>query len=161
SGVIMRGRGRTDGDAAKRPSIRPRLLFAVCLLTLAAGCRANRSSLVEAELRTREREIRELRSELDRAETFNSALQYDLTSRPTGCLGVPVASSGVAVDAPQAMMGGLIKQITLGRGTGGVDDDGLPGDEGLQVVIVPQDIDGSAVKVPGNVVVLAYEVTPE
>ncbi len=157
----MVGRGRRDGDAARRPFPRPRLLFALLLLALAAGCRSNKSNLVEAELRTREREIRELRSELDRAESFNSALQYDLVTRPSGCPVAPMGPLGVAVDGPQAVMGGMIKQITLGRGTGGVDDDGLPGDEALQVVIVPQDTDGSAVKVPGNAVVMAYEITPE
>ena len=158
----MFGRGRRDGDAAGRPFPRPRWLFALGVLALAAGCRSNKSNLVEAELRTREREIRELRSELDRANTFNSALQYDLIGQPAGCLGAPVtSSSGVAVDAPHAVMAGTIKTITLGRGTGGVDDDGLPGDEALQVVLVPQDHDGSAVKVPGNAVVLAYEISPE
>jgi hypothetical protein len=55
----------------------------------------------------------------------------------------------------------MLKQITLGRGTGGLDDHGLPGDEGIQVVVVPQDMEGSAVKVPGNLVVQAFEVTPE
>jgi hypothetical protein len=156
----MFGRGR-KGGAIRRPAFRPCLLLG--LLFLSAGCRSNnKTALVEAELRTREREIRNLRSELDRAETFNSALQYDLMANPTGCLGAPIVSqSGVAVDGPQAVMGGMIKQVTLGRGTGGVDDDGLPGDEALQVVIVPLDTDGSAVKVPGNAVVLAYEVTPE
>src|SRR5262249_42863435 len=42
-----------------------------------------------------------------------------------------------------------------------VDEDGSPGDEALQVVITPQDSDGSAVKVPGNAVVQAFELTPD
>jgi hypothetical protein len=158
----MGERGRNDGDAARRPFPRPRLLCALIAVALAAGCRSNKSNLVEAELRTREREVRELRAELERAETFNNALQYDLTSRPIGCAPVVAPQAGgAAVDGPQAVMSGMIKSITLGRGTGGVDDDGVPGDEALQVVIVPQDTDGSAVKVPGNTVVMAYEVTPE
>ena len=43
----------------------------------------------------------------------------------------------------------FIREITLGRGTGGVDDDGVPDDEALMVVIVPTDEDRSPVKVPG------------
>lgn len=155
----MRRRGRKDGDAPRRPFLRP--LPLLCLLLLATGCRSNKSNLVEAELRTKEREVRNLRSELDRAETFNSALQYELMGRPTGCSASPVPPMGGVIDGPQSVMSGTVKTITLGRGTGGVDDDGLPGDEALQVVIVPQDTDGSALKVPGNAVVLSYEITPE
>ncbi len=44
-----------------------------------------------------------------------------------------------------------VKEIVLARGTGGVDEDGVPGDEGLMVVVVPKDEDGAAVKVPAKV----------
>ncbi|HEY8505296.1 MAG TPA: hypothetical protein VIL46_11985, partial [Gemmataceae bacterium] len=52
------------------------------LLVLAAcGCRG-RSDLVEAELRTREREIGQLRAELQRARAINEALERELGSAP-------------------------------------------------------------------------------
>jgi hypothetical protein len=54
-----------------------------------------------------------------------------------------------------------IRGITLGRGTGGVDDDGAPGDEYLMVVIVPADEDKSAVKVPASATVAAWQVDPQ
>jgi hypothetical protein len=53
-----------------------------------------------------------------------------------------------------------VKEIALGRGTGGVNADGEPGDDGLMVVIVPKDEDGSAVKVPARALVAAWEITP-
>src|SRR5262249_32759454 len=118
-------------------------------------------ALIEAELRTREREVRALRADLDRAESFNAALQSTLVAQPA-VFPHPVAGpGGVVIDGPQAVMSGTVKQIVLGRGTGGVDEDGSPGDEALQVVITPQDSDGSAVKVPGNAVVQAFELTPD
>jgi hypothetical protein len=43
---------------------------------LLAGCR--HSDLVEAELRTKESELREARSDLLRSESFNDALQREL-----------------------------------------------------------------------------------
>ena len=53
-----------------------------------------------------------------------------------------------------------MKEIALARGTGGVDEDGITGDEGLMVVIAPKDEDGSAVKVPARVEIAAWEITP-
>jgi hypothetical protein len=54
-----------------------------------------------------------------------------------------------------------LKQITLGRGTGGVDEDDCPGDEALQVVVEPRDGDGHTIKAPGSIHVEALEVTAE
>ncbi|MFO0823342.1 MAG: hypothetical protein U0792_09515 [Gemmataceae bacterium] len=51
-----------------------------------------------------------------------------------------------------------IKEISPGRGTGGVDEDGVLGDEGL-MVDPPRDGDGAAVKVPAKVQIAAWEVT--
>src|SRR5439155_5677955 len=56
---------------------------------------------------------------------------------------------------------GLVKEIQLGRGTGGIDEDKVPGDEGIQVVLVPRDIDARAIKAPGTLRVTALEITPE
>jgi hypothetical protein len=55
-----------------------------------------------------------------------------------------------------------VKEITLGRLTGGVDEDPkLPGDEALQVIVEPRDADNSVVKVPGSLHVSAYEILPQ
>jgi hypothetical protein len=124
-------------------------LFALSLAG-AAGCRS-RSDLVEAELRTKDRQLRETQGELMRAETMNEALETTL--REQRAVGVPVCRPGAG---PL----GLVKDIQLGRGTGGIDEDKVPGDEGIQVVVVPRDIDGSAIKAPGTLRVTALEILP-
>jgi len=125
--------------------------FVCSLLTLhcslLVGCKSpKRYDLIEAELRTRERELEDTRAQLDQSRNllraYEAAQQRGAPTQPGG--GVYLA----------------VKEIAIGRGTGGVDDDGLPGDEGLMVVIVPKDEDGSAVKVPARALVAAWEITP-
>ncbi len=156
--------GRRNGDAVKRPLLRPGLLLmsgVIGIITL-TGCRSNqKSALVEAELRTREREIRSMQTDLQREKTMNAALTSELRDRASPCPAPTCAPLSASVEGPATVMAGLIKHIVLGRGTGGIDDDGIPGDEALQVVVVPQDIDGSAVKIPGSLVVQAFEISPE
>lgn len=122
------------------------LLTAHCPLFF-AGCRSNnRYDLIEAELRTRERELSDTRAQLDQARNLNRAYE-----------------AGQQRGAPAPVGGGVflpVKEIAIGRGTGGLDEDGAPGDEGLLVVIVPKDEDGSAVKVPARALVAAWEITP-
>jgi len=49
----------------------------------------------------------------------------------------------------------------LGRETGGVDLDNLPGDELLKVVVEPRDSEGHSFKAPGCLQIYALEVTPQ
>ena len=120
------------------------------LVLPAAGCRSNnRYDLIEAELRTRERELADSRAALDQSRNLLRA--YEAAQQRGG------------PPPPGPHVGGAfqpIKEITIGRGTGGVDEDGAIGDEGLLVVIVPKDEDGSAVKVPARALVAAWEITP-
>jgi hypothetical protein len=122
---------------------------ALLVLPLAAGCKSNnRYDLIEAELRTRERELTDTRAALDQSRNLLRA--YEAAQQ-----------RGAAPSGPQP--GGVflpVKEIAIGRGTGGIDDDGVPGDEGLLVVVVPKDEDGSAVKVPARALVAAWEITP-
>lgn len=121
------------------------LLLFVCAL-LSAGCRSNnRYDLIEAELRTRERELADARAALD--QNRNLLRAYEQSQRPAPGSGAPGPFLPV-------------KDISFGRGTGGADEDGAPGDEGMVLVIVPKDEDGAAVKVPGRAVVAAWEVSP-
>jgi hypothetical protein len=128
------------------------LLPLACVVFLAGGCRQNRD-LVEAELRSKDRDLHSLRDELYRSEAFNEALRREVS-----------ALSGVA---PSHVMPGTVGQsfsvttVTLGRQTGGYDADGVTGDEALQVVLEPKDADGHTIKVPGTVEVQAFEITRE
>jgi hypothetical protein len=129
-----------------------RLLMCGLLLLPCVGCRG-RCDLVEAELRTKERELREAREELDRAGLFNEALHNEL--RAVG------PRAGGVVLPEQASQTYTLKEVVLGRLTGGYDADGKPGDEALQVVLEPRDPDGHAIKVPGALHVEAVQITPE
>jgi hypothetical protein len=116
---------------------------------LVAGCRNN--DLVETELRTRERQYREALQELNKLEAHNNALQNE----------VAALRGGAHLPPEQAAPTFGLRRIVLGRGTGGYDNDQLPGDEALQVVIEPQDADGHTVKVPGVLHVSVLEITPQ
>ncbi len=128
----------------------------VALLTaVTSGCRTPpRKDLVEAELRVKDQDLRELRGELERSDAYNQYLQRELRALQ-GLAAVPPPSSSEPISPNR------VKNIILGRQTGGVDDDGIPGDEALQVVVEPRDSDNHSVKAPGSLLVQALEVTPE
>jgi hypothetical protein len=120
-------------------------------LLLPAGCR--NCDLVEAELRTKDRELRNLKGELQNTQLYNQALQTELqTLRPVA----------VAPMSPElASQTYTLKELVLGRQTGGYDEGGGPGDGALQVVVEPRDPDGHAIKAPGTLVVEVLQITPE
>jgi hypothetical protein len=131
--------------------MRARRRFAVLLLGLAlAGC--HNCDLVEAELRTRENELHEARAEVERLDALNKALLQELGA----------VRHGAGKLTPElATQTYTVRCITLGRGTGGVDDDKMPGDEALRVVLEPRDVDGHSIKAPGSAHVEVLQVTPE
>ncbi len=129
---------------------RPPLYWLALALACSGGCTNNRAELVEAELRTRDRQLREMRAALMRTETMNQALENTLRAE----------RSVQPVMRPSSPLA-LVKDVQLGRGTGGLDEDKCPGDEGLQVVLVPRDCDETAIKAPGTLRVAAFEITPE
>jgi hypothetical protein len=125
------------------------VVLGLCPLTV--GCQPNkRYDAIEAELRTRNRELLETRAALEQSRTLNRA--YEQQQQLTAPHGPP---------ATLPTGGVFVRDVQLARGTGGLDEDGAPGDEALMVVVVPRDDDGSAVKVPGRLQVSALEVTPQ
>ena len=119
------------------------LLFGSLLL---AGCRSR--ELVENELRARDTQYREALEELSRSETRTQTLERELEALRQG---------GALTPEQAAQISGL-RRIVLGRLTGGYDNDGLPGDEALQVVIEPRDISDHPVQTLGQAQVTALEV---
>ncbi len=117
----------------------------------AGGCR--NCDLVEAELRTRERELREAREELQHTELLNEALRREIHTLRPG------AACPVSPEFASQMY--TLKEIVLGRGTGGYSSDCRPGDEALQVVVEPRDPDGQAIKAPGSLHVEAVQISPQ
>ena len=121
----------------------------VLAMLVAAGCRNSRGELVEAELRTKERMLRETREELERSRLINESLEKEFLRRQQGL-------------TPSRDNSGLLspKNIEIGSGTGGIDEDRLPGDEALMVVVVPRDEDGNPVRILGVLTVTAWEILP-
>lgn len=115
-----------------------------------AGCCCHNCDLVEAELRSREEEVRELRAQLLHAEANNEAAQRELHGLHHS------AASPITPELAAQIF--KLKEIVLGRQTGGYDDDDRPGDEALQVVLEPRDPDGHTIKVPGTLHVMALEI---
>jgi hypothetical protein len=117
-----------------------------------AGCRHN-CDLVEAELRTRELQLAGLRDELNQLHAHSEALQHELAALRGG--------APMKLSPEEASQTSPLRALALGRQTGGLDDDGQPGDEALQVLVEPRDGDGHALKAPGTLIVRAVEITPE
>lgn len=123
------------------------LLFGSVLAAGASGCRGN-CALVESQLRDKECQLRELRDEVDRCGAYNQALEQELRNlRGDGADGVERGIPSYPV-----------RSVKLGRGTGGRDEDGLPGDEALEIHLEPRDPEGQVVRVPGSLHVQAVEV---
>jgi hypothetical protein len=114
------------------------------------ACRHN-NDLLENELRERDRQYREALDELGKAEHRSHAQQLEIDA----------LRKGAPITPEQAAQTFGLKNITLGRGTGGVDNDGLPGDEALQVFLEPRDSDGHVIKAPGTLHVLAVEINAQ
>jgi hypothetical protein len=138
-------------EAHRRVTVSSCLLLLVS--SLSGGCRSNSTDLLEAELRTRDSDVRELKDELYRRECENEALMREMQA---------VRQGGSAKITPeQAAQTYRLKQIAIGRGTGGVDNDNCPGDEALQVVVEPKDCDGHTIKAPGALHIEALAISPE
>jgi hypothetical protein len=131
-----------------RPPLLSCILLGIGLLAPTAGCQHH--DLLEAELRSREEDLRTARSELEQAVAENTALRTQLSHFG------PHASAKVSPEQSVP-----VKQIVLGRQTGGYDEDKDPGDEALQVVVEPRDGDGHVVKVPGSLHLAVLQITPE
>jgi hypothetical protein len=119
------------------------------VLTVCSGC-SNRNELIESELRKREDELRQARGELCQTQLMNDALQRELAHIQQGPAG--------PVPPEQIHESSAVKDIALGRGTGGYNDDiCVPGDQALQVVLQPRDCDGHTIKAPGTLRVTALQ----
>jgi hypothetical protein len=127
------------------------------LSLLGSGCHIQNCELVETALRDRECKLRELSEEVERLRGQNEALARELgVTRES-------ASAKTALPKPElASQSYALTAVKLGMQTGGYNaDKSDPGDEMLQVVLIPEDSDKSPIKAPGTLDVFAYEVTKE
>src|SRR6266542_678556 len=94
------------------------LVLLVPLLFTSAGCR-NKTDVLEIELRTREHLYRDLLEEHQRSEGRITALQLEIEALRKGSKLTP----------EQAASTYGLRRIVLGRATGEIDNDSVPGDE--------------------------------
>lgn len=113
---------------------------------LAGGCR--RSDLVEQELRARDVQYREALQELMRSEATVDNLRREND--------VLRAGSGLSPELAAANFS--VRKLVIGRGTAGVDNDRIPGDEVLTVWIEPRDADDHTMKAPGYLQIAVLEI---
>ena len=123
------------------------LSFTLLGSLLLAGCK-NKGELVENELRARDIQYREALEELGRAESHKEMLERENDALRRGAKVTPEQA---------AQMFGL-RRIALGRTSGGYDNDGLPGDEALQVIVEPRDASDHSIKAPGRIQVTVLEI---
>jgi hypothetical protein len=120
-----------------------------CCLFLAAGCR--NCDKVEAELRSKDRELYQLRDELYHTEAYNHALRREVGALRVGAAGPPELAGQTYT----------LTNLSLGRQTGGYNTGESAGDDALQVILEPKDPDGHTIKAPGSVEILVQEITRE
>lgn len=119
------------------------------LASLAGGCR--NCDRVENELRARDVQYREALEEMMRTEAVNEDLRRENEA----------LRAGGKLTPEQAAQTFGVKKIVLGRGTSGVDNDRVPGDEALQVWVEPRDASDHTIKAPGTIQLAVLEVNPQ
>ncbi len=122
------------------------LLFAALL---ASGCRRN--ELVENQLRARDVQYREALEELMRSEAVSTDLRRENDAMRAGGKLTP----------DQAAQTYGVRKIAIGRGTAGIDNDRVPGDEILQVWIEPRDASDHTIKAPGKLQLAVLEINAQ
>src|SRR5581483_1268603 len=123
----------------------------ILLLALGLGGCRNRD-LIENQLRARDFQLRDALDELKKLEYHNEALQREIGGLRLGDKKLPPEQA--------AQLYGL-QRIVLGRLTGGYDEDNIPGDEALQVIVEPRDGADHLLKTPGNLHVTVLEIHPQ
>ncbi|MEX0700752.1 MAG: hypothetical protein WD069_01515 [Planctomycetales bacterium] len=122
--------------------------FALVLLA-ACGCalRGNVDAL-EGRLRVQEDALADLESQLATAHSETRSAR-----READALRAQLADRGAPILLPeQAQALYRVEKIAIEEMlTGGLDSDGLPGDDELNVLLVPRDEHGEPVKLPGDV----------
>ncbi len=133
-----------------------RFLCAVTLALLAGCAGTSKRDVLESRLRHQEDMLSRYQSQLDRAKT-----ELGIARRESASLRTQLAESGSAGTSPDEVdasfrVAGVAFSTLM---TGGTETDDQPGDDGLTVVLVPQDADGELVKVPGTVEIEAFDLS--
>ncbi len=153
--------GKFTAESMRLPSrtwtSRPGRLLCVVALALLVGCAGtSKRDVLESRLRHQEDMLSRYQSQLDRAKT-----ELDIARRESAGLRTQLAESGDGrtpreeMDASFRMAGVAFSTLM----TGATETDDQPGDDGLTIVLVPQDADGELVKVRGAVEIEAFDLS--
>ena len=129
-----------------------------CLLVAPSGCysltaKREQQDIVEADLRSQERHIQELKAEVERRDGTIHGMDLELERMQQTAAGKKLTGD--------AAMPGVVKEIVLGSLTGGYRANPKSiYDDALQFLVSPRDADGHAIKVPGSLHIELFEVLP-
>jgi hypothetical protein len=125
-------------------------------LVLAAGCASTgQIEVLESRLRRQEDAASQLQARLTESQN-----QLQAAKRETVDLQTQLAEGKKIAHAEQVSALGTVEGISLNKYlTGGLDRDGVPGDEMLSAVVVPADADGNLVKAPGSVILTVLDLS--
>jgi len=122
----------------------------------AAGCASRgQIDILESRLRQQEDSITQLQGQLSTSQSQLQAARRESTDLKT-----QLADGTRTARVEQVSALGQVEGIELNRFlTGGLDRDGVPGDELFSAVIVPTDSQGNLVKAPGSVSVTLFDLS--
>lgn len=141
-------RRRRLGDFMRIRSILLRCLPILPAVFLPA-CRTGGKDKLETTIRQRDQRIVQLQEDIDKLAGYNLALQTEVRIMR----GQPLPS---ACDPFTPLY--PVRSLVVGRATAPIDEDRLPGDEGVQVVLEPRDADGKLQRAPASGSVTILEV---
>jgi hypothetical protein len=123
---------------------------------LAAGCASTgQLDILESRLRRQEDAANQLQSQLTESQN-----QLQAARRETVDLRTQLADGKRIAHVEQVSALGTVEGISLNKYlTGGLDRDGVPGDEMFSAVVVPADADGNLVKAPGSVILTVLDLS--
>lgn len=132
------------------------ILLAVLFLCQGGCASRGNVELLESQLRRQEDQLYAMRLQLAEAES-----DLSLAQREVQTLRKQVADRGeIALLPEQARSLFRVEGIRVNKFlTGGLDRDGEPGDDLLNVVLTPYDEDGETVKIPGELEVEAIDLS--
>ena len=124
------------------------ILFAAGMLCIGGCATRGNVELLESQLRKKEDQLYAMRSQLDQTES-----ELGVAKKEVETLRGQLVKRGQPALLPEQLQSLFrVKGIQVNKLlTGGLDRDGRPGDDMLNVVLVPQDEHGEAVKLPGSI----------
>jgi hypothetical protein len=140
--------------ADRLPSFRSIHVLSLTALTVLlgmTGCNNQKQELLENEMRARDFQYRDLLDCMKKTEFHNQELQNEIQA----------LRSGSKITPELAAQNFGLKRIVLGFLTMGVNSGNAPGDDLLQVIVEPHDVNEDTIKVPGSMQITAQEVSAQ